>query len=107
MKLIFAIVQDEDTNKVMNGLNKRGFMVTKLSSTGGFLKAGNTTLMIGLEDERLNDALSIIESKSKSRQTKISTDNTIAGGAAMPMTAEITVGGATVFITNVEDYRKF
>ena len=108
MKLLFAIVQDEDANKVMNGLNKKGFMVTKLSSTGGFLKSGNTTLFMGVEEEKINEVLSIIESRSKSRKALMNMNSSIAGGAMMlPATAEITVGGATVFILNIEDYRKF
>ena len=53
MKLVFAIVHDEDGPKVMNALNKEGYGVTKLCSTGGFLKAGNTTLFTGVPRIRL------------------------------------------------------
>lgn len=108
MKLIFAIVQDEDANKVMSTLNKNGFMVTKLSSTGGFLKSGNTTLLVGVNEQDINAVLSIIESKSKSRTAKMNTSNALSEGTdLMPIRTEITVGGATVFIINAEDYRKF
>ena len=107
MKLLFAIVQDEDANRVMNSLNKKGYMVTKLSSTGGFLKAGNTTLLIGIDEQYVNDVLSIIESKSKSRKSLVNVDNSIVGGAMFPTSTEINVGGATVFILDVENYKKF
>ena len=50
MKLVFAIVHDEDGPKVMEELNRNGFSVTKLCSTGGFLKAGNTTLLVGVDE---------------------------------------------------------
>ncbi len=50
MKLIIAIVQDEDSSRLLTSLMNDGFGVTKLATTGGFLKAGNTTLMIGVED---------------------------------------------------------
>lgn len=108
MKLLIAIVQDQDAGKVMNALNKDGFMVTKLSSTGGFLKAGNTTLLIGAEDKHVDEILQIIESRSKHRKQVIDSSSTMVSGSIMtPVSAEITVGGATVFLINVEDYRKF
>lgn len=108
MKLLLAIVQDEDAGKVMSALNKNGFMVTKLSSTGGFLKAGNTTLLMGVEDAQVDQALATIESHSKSRRKTIHANFPTANGSmVMPVSTEITVGGATVFIINVEDYKKF
>ena len=51
MKLIFAVVHDDDTNKAVRHLNEKRYRVTKLSSTGGFLRKGNTTLMIGVEEK--------------------------------------------------------
>ena len=57
MKLVFAIVHDEDGSRVMEELNKGGFSVTKLCSTGGFLKAGNTTLLVGVEESSLDDVM--------------------------------------------------
>ena len=52
MKLVFAIVHDEDSNKVIKELNSKGFSVTKLCSSGGFLRAGNTTLLTGVEESK-------------------------------------------------------
>ncbi len=108
MKLLFAIVQDEDAGKVMSELNKNGFMVTKLASTGGFLKSGNTTLLMGIDEQYLKDVLAIIETHSKSRKQIVNASNSLSGGnIMMPITTEITVGGATVFIIDVEVYKKF
>ena len=61
MKLVIAIVQDEDAGRVVSALMDKGFGVTKLATTGGFLRAGNTTLISGVEDEKLDEALAIIE----------------------------------------------
>ena len=61
MKLIIAIVQDEDSSKLLSKLMQKGFGVTKLATTGGFLRAGNTTLISGVEDEKLDTALGVIE----------------------------------------------
>ena len=57
MKLIVAIVQDEDAGRLVSALMDKGFGVTKLATTGGFLRAGNTTLISGVEDDKLQDAL--------------------------------------------------
>ena len=60
MKLIHAIVRDEDDNRVISQLNRAGFSVTKLATTGGFLRAGNTTLIIGVDEDKLSDWLTDI-----------------------------------------------
>ena len=68
MKLIVAIVQDEDAGRLVSALMDKGFGVTKLATTGGFLRAGNTTLISGVEDDKLQDALGVIEKICKSRE---------------------------------------
>ena len=68
MKLIIAIVHDDDATKVVKELNKQGFRVTRMCSSGGFLKAGNTTLMVGVDEEGVDKVLSVIELKSKARK---------------------------------------
>lgn len=108
MKLIFAIVHDEDGPDVTDELNKAGYSVTKLCSTGGFLKAGNTTLLVGVEQQKLDDVIEIIKSKSKSRKQIINSSippNTI-GGMFVPYPVEVVVGGATIFVMDVERFEK-
>ena len=61
MKLIIAIVQDEDASRLISNLMSEGYSVTKLATTGGFLRAGNTTLLLGIDDEKIEKAMSIIE----------------------------------------------
>ena len=109
VKLIIAIVQDEDAGRLINHLMEDGFSVTKLATTGGFLKAGNTTLLIGVDDERLAGCLGIIESVCKSR-TQIAPSPVPMGGtpglyASFPI--EVTVGGATVFVLTVDQFVKY
>lgn len=108
MKLVFAIVHDEDGHKVMDELNKNGFSVTKLCSTGGFLKAGNTTLLAGVEEDKVDTVIKIIESKSKSRKQVLNSSMAPngLGGVFMPYPVEVTVGGATVFVIDVERFHK-
>ena len=107
MKLIIAIVHDEDNRKVMDALNENGFMVTKLCSSGGFLKAGNTTLLTGVDENKVQEAVDIIGKTSKVRKQMMnSMPYSTAGLPIMAEPVEVTVGGATIFITDVERFEK-
>jgi uncharacterized protein YaaQ len=107
LKLVIAIVHDEDAGLLVDKLNEDQFRVTKLASTGGFLKSGNTTLLIGVEKEKVDSVLESIKSVCKTRQ-EITPTSTLVGGAGgyMSMPIEVTVGGATVFVVDVEQYMK-
>lgn len=105
MKLIFAIVHDEDAGKVSEVLNSAEYSVTKLCSTGGFLRSGNTTLLIGVEDEQVNSVIDIIEKNSKKRTESLKYP-IHAGGVYIPSPKEVEVGGATIFVTQVERFEK-
>ena len=107
MKLIVAIVQDEDAGRLVSALMDKGFGVTKLT-TGGFLRAGNTTLISGVEDEKLDAALAVIEKICKSREqiTASTTPMGGAGGVYVPYPIRVTVGGATVFVLEVSQFLK-
>ena len=111
MKMIFAIVRKEDEGFVIERLNKEKISVTKLSSTGGFLRKGNATLMIGTEDENVDTVLKVIKEECSRRKEVLinptysaGTKGPVLGYAAPPGT--IDVGGATVFIVNVEQFVK-
>ena len=108
MKLIFAIVHDKDSPRLMAELNKADFRVTKVNSSGGFLRSGNTTLMIGLEDELLDGCLDIIRQYSSARQAAINTNITPSsiGGAYIPYPVEVTIGGAIVFVVDVTYFER-
>lgn len=103
MKLILAIVNNDDAHSVNNGLSNAGFIVTKISSTGGFLMSGNSTFLIGVEDGEVERATEIIAKHSKKREQTVPFH--VAGahlGGHVP-TGKVTVGGATVFVLHVED----
>ncbi len=108
MKLTYAIVHDEDSPRLMAELNKSGYRVTKLNSSGGFLRSGNTTLMIVMEDDQLEEVLGIVRKYSSARKAAINTNVTPSsmGGAYIPYPVEVTIGGATVFVLNVEYFEK-
>ena len=109
MKLIIAIVQDEDSSRLLSKLMQIGLSATKLATTGGFLKAGNTTLLLGVEEERIQDALKIIESVCKSRKQMTTAPTAMTGithGEYTTYPVEVTVGGATVFILSIDQCLK-
>jgi uncharacterized protein YaaQ len=109
MKLLIAVVQDQDSHRLSTALIKEGFRATKLASTGGFLKSGNSTFLIGIQDEQYEQVLQIIKANCKSREQMISPVSPIGGTAEsyVPYPVEVQVGGATVFVLGVEDFRQF
>ncbi|MEW8973833.1 MAG: cyclic-di-AMP receptor [Tissierellaceae bacterium] len=107
MKLIVAIVQDQDAPSLVEDLTEREFRVTKLASTGGFLKAGNTTLLIGVEDEEVESVKEVIERNCKTREITTSLLTvTMPGDTYIPYPLEVKVGGAVLFILDVEQHIK-
>ncbi len=108
MKLLYAIVHDEDSPRLMAELNKSGYRVTKLNSSGGFLRSGNTTLMVVMEEAQLQEVLDIVRQYSSARKAAINTNVTPSSmtGAYIPYPVEVTIGGATVFVLNVEYFEK-
>lgn len=108
MKLIVAIVQDKDAGRLLATLMQEGFKATKLASTGGFIREGNTTLIIGVEDELVDKAIDIIGSICHSRKQLV-TPLAAMGGPEGPFLAEpieVQVGGATIFVLNVEQFKR-
>jgi len=107
MKLLISIVNKDDTSKVSDALMNSGFIITRLATTGGFLKAGNTTMILGVEDERIDEALNIIKKNSKKRvmETTLATPEFVSE-IFMPKTTQIVVGGATVFVLDVDKFYK-
>lgn len=108
MKLIIAIINSDDSSFTQNALTSAGYFVTKLSTTGGFLKKGNTTFLIGVEASKVDDVLSIIEINAKKRIEKEPTvPPTEMGEFFTPVMVDVTVGGATVFILDIDQFQKF
>ena len=108
MKLIIAIVQDEDAARLVSNLMNEGYSVTKLATTGGFLRAGNTTLLLGVDEEKFQGAMNVIEKVCKSRKQIATSPSPMSGatGVYVPYPIEVVVGGATVFVLNVEKFVK-
>ncbi|AQS54091.1 hypothetical protein BW727_101726 [Jeotgalibaca dankookensis] len=108
MKMIMAVVQDKDSALLSDELVEANVRATKLSSSGGFLRSGNTTFMIGVEDERVEEVLNIIKINCESREQYMTTPvNDLAMSSSMQYPIQVHVGGATVFVLPVESFHRF
>ena len=107
MKLVLAVIQDADAAALMRALSDQHFEATKLASTGGFLREGNTTLMIGVDDERLGALRTLIGQTCRSR-TRLVPASGLAGeqDGVSQEPVEVPVGGAVIFVLGVEDFVK-
>ncbi len=106
MKLIIAIINRDDANAVTQNLTRNGFSSTRLSTTGGFLLASNVTLLIGVEEERVQAAIDLIHEHSHSRKQMVPAITEMSYGFMPVMPVEVTVGGATVFVVDVERFER-
>ncbi len=106
MKLIIAIINYDDAGAVVQSLSKQGFSSTRLSTTGGFLLAGNVTLLIGVEKDQVDQAVDIIRRHSHSRKQLMPAITEMSHGFMPVMPVEVTVGGATLFVVDVERFER-
>ncbi|MHB1315525.1 MAG: cyclic-di-AMP receptor [Christensenellales bacterium] len=105
MKLIIAIVQDDDAPRLMDALVKEKIGATKLATTGGFLRKGNVTLMIGVENELVEHVMDLVSCFCKRRMESTAVISPMGGVDFLPMPLQVETGGAICFITDCE-FRK-
>lgn len=106
MKLIVAVVNNDDYQSVQVELSANGFGATKLSTSGGFLRAGNVTLLVGVEDERVDEAIAVISENSSKRKQMVSPAPSYFGEGYLSTPIEVAAGGATIFVLEVEKFLK-
>ncbi len=106
MKLILAIMSNDDSPAVSSALTKANFQVTRLATTGGFLRAGNTTLIVGVDDDKVDQAIEVIGEYSKRRTEIVPSSASYDIGRFASFPVEVQVGGATIFVVDVEQFIK-
>ena len=106
MKMLIAILNADDAPVVIQNLMKEGYSVTKLSTTGGFLRAGNVTVLVGVDNDRAQTVIDIIARYSRSRKQVIPTTSEAGINFYPSMPVEVVVGGATIFVLDVERFEK-
>ena len=102
MKLIAALVQDQDADEVLGALTEIGCRATKIHTTGGFLRGSNNVILIGVEPGRMDQVLEVIKTRCHSRTQMVHPSE--APYLSSPM--EVEIGGATIFVWDVERYER-
>jgi uncharacterized protein YaaQ len=108
VKLVIAVVQGEDATQTVQALSGAGISVTKMASSGGFLQQGNATLLIGVDDDKVDAAIELIRENCRERSQYMTPMPPMVepGEFFMPYPVEVQVGGATVFVVPVERFEK-
>jgi uncharacterized protein YaaQ len=108
MKLVTAIVHNEDAANLFDALLEGEYRATRLHSSGGFLKEGNSTILVGVDDDRVDAVLKLISDNCHSRRQFVNPMPPIMepGEFYMPYPVEVEVGGATVFVLPVERFER-
>ncbi len=107
MKLIVAVVQDRDGDPAVKALNEKGYRVTRIGTTGGFLQQGNTTLLIGVDDNAVQNVTALL--KTVCRRREIFMPVAVSGSDqafALSNHIGVEVGGATVFVMDVDSFEQ-
>lgn len=109
MKLVVCIVHNRDKGKITEELIRAGFKFTLIGSTGGFLREGNTTFLVGVEPEEKEAVLKLIAQNCKAREQLVNVMPFEAAppGAFIPSPVKVPVGGAVVFVIDVEQFERF
>lgn len=109
MKLAVCIVHNRDKGRVTDELVKAGFKFTIIGSTGGFLREGNTTFLIGVDEGELGSLHKVITENCQSREQLVNVMpfEAASPGAFIPSPVKVPVGGAVLFVLNVEQFHRF
>jgi uncharacterized protein YaaQ len=108
MKMVVAIVHNEDAGVLVEALLDKEFRATRVSSSGGFLKQSNATIFLGVEEDDVEEVISIVRANCTSRTQVVNPMPPIMepGEFFMPYPLEVEVGGATVFVVPVDRFER-
>ena len=108
MKLVVAVVQSEDANGLLSQLSNRGFRATRIKTVGGFLREANATIFVGVEEDDVDTVVHTIRESCTTRQQQITAIPAVMepGEFFLPYPVEVEVGGATIFVLDVERFER-
>lgn len=109
MKLLVCVVHNRDRNRLTDEMVKAGYKFTIIGSSGGFLREGNTTILVGVGDEKLEELKGLIQENCEQREQLVNVTPFDAGpgGGLLPSPVRVPVGGAVAFVLNVEEFATF
>jgi uncharacterized protein YaaQ len=108
MKLIVAVIHEKDQRHVQDSLLENAFQFTNVASTGGFLREGNVTLMIGVDEEQVDQLIEVIRESCQTREQYVNVmpPTMEPVGTVIPSPVKVVVGGAILFVLDVERFEK-
>ncbi len=106
MKLVLCVAHNRDRNRLADELVQAGYKFTLFDSIGGFLREGNVTFMVGVDDEQLDSIVAMVQSNCCVREQIVNWMplDASAAGALMTSPVKVPVGGAVIFVVNVEQF---
>jgi uncharacterized protein YaaQ len=109
VKRVVSVVHSQDAHPLVGALAEREFRATLVSTTGGFLREGNATVLVGTADENVDEVLELIQENCHKRTTYVSAfpTSTMSEGSYATLPIRVEVGGATVFVIDVERFERF
>lgn len=108
MKLVLTVVQSEDASGLLSELSNRGFRATRIKTVGGFLREANATIFIGVEEADVDAVVHTIRENCTTRQQQITAIPAVMepGEFFLPYPVEVEVGGATIFVLDVDRFER-
>ena len=109
MKLVMSIVNSDDAGQLLDALTRAGYRATTISTTGGFLRQGNATIFVGVEDEQVPHVMELIQENCHTRRQFVDPLPPVMepGEMYLPTPVDVQVGGATVFVLDVAQFERF
>lgn len=109
MKMVMAIVHGDDAGGLVNALTEKNYRATRINTAGGFLKESNATILVGVEDDKVNDVLAIVRTNCQARTQLINPLPPVMepGEFYMPYPVEVQIGGAICFVLDVARFERF
>ena len=106
MKLVYAIVNNDDVYALNKAFRKEGIRATKMASSGGFLQAGNTTFLICCQDNMVDKVIETCRDKCKKRKQYVPSSTVTENDLGTPYPVEVNIGGATIFVTDIDRFEQ-
>jgi uncharacterized protein YaaQ len=106
MKMVMTVIQADDAGQINDALVRAGHRVTRMATTGGWLRRENATFLLGVEDEKLEEVLAILQQKGQRRKAYMTTPLDMLG-TVDGETFEVEIGGATIFVIDIERFERY
>ena len=109
MKLVIAIVHERDKQKMSDALHQIGQQFTIIATTGGFLREGNISILIGAKDDMTASVLETIKNTCSTREQFVAQPplDLVGTGGMLMNPVKVSVGGAIVFVVDVAQFERF